>query len=279
MDPVWLAQFWAGVIAFAILVYVTLDGYDLGVGILFGTTAKEQHRITMMNAIAPYWDGNETWLVLVGASLFAAFPMVYAIFLPALLPAGRADAARADLPWRRLRVPPPQHAHAARVGSRLFPRLADRGPHAGCGDRHDGAGAAGGRWALCRRPVRMAHTILPALRRRARFGIRLAGRSLAGAEDRRRPPRLGLSQARLVAPGRHCGARCVICIRALYSPARARSLARGRRGSCCCPGSVRRLSSACGSERDGGAMACRSRWRSSSLPAPSRHSAPASGRT
>jgi cytochrome bd ubiquinol oxidase subunit II len=83
MDPVWLANFWAGVIAIAILVYVMLDGYDLGVGILFGTTANEQHRVTMMNAIAPYWDGNETWLVLVGAGLFAAFPMVYSIFLPA----------------------------------------------------------------------------------------------------------------------------------------------------------------------------------------------------
>jgi Cytochrome bd terminal oxidase subunit II len=83
MDPVWLANFWVGVIAFAILAYVILDGYDLGVGILFGTTANEQHRVTMMNAIAPYWDGNETWLVLVGAGLFAAFPMVYAIFLPA----------------------------------------------------------------------------------------------------------------------------------------------------------------------------------------------------
>ena len=83
MDPVWLTNFWAGVIALAILVYVILDGYDLGVGILFGTTANEQHRVSMMNAIAPYWDGNETWLVLVCAGLFAAFPMVYAIFLPA----------------------------------------------------------------------------------------------------------------------------------------------------------------------------------------------------
>lgn len=83
MDAAWLANFWAGVIAFAILAYVVLDGYDLGVGILFGTTANERHRTTMMNAIAPYWDGNETWLVLVGAGLFAAFPMVYAIVLPA----------------------------------------------------------------------------------------------------------------------------------------------------------------------------------------------------
>jgi cytochrome bd ubiquinol oxidase subunit II len=83
MDPTWLPIFWAAVIAFAILVYVVLDGYDLGVGILFGTTRSELHRVTMMNAIAPFWDGNETWLVLIGAGLFATFPMVYAIFLPA----------------------------------------------------------------------------------------------------------------------------------------------------------------------------------------------------
>src|SRR6516164_1364365 len=79
----WLVYFWAAVIAFSILMYVVLDGYDLGVGILFGTMTDERHRATMMGAIAPYWDGNETWLVLTGAGLFAAFPMVYAIFLPA----------------------------------------------------------------------------------------------------------------------------------------------------------------------------------------------------
>jgi cytochrome bd ubiquinol oxidase subunit II len=83
MDAGWLADFWAAVIAFAILMYVVLDGYDLGVGILFGTVNDERHRATMMASIAPYWDGNETWLILVGAGLFAAFPTVYAIFLPA----------------------------------------------------------------------------------------------------------------------------------------------------------------------------------------------------
>ncbi len=83
MDASWLQIYWAGLIAFAILVYVILDGFDLGVGILFGTTKNESFRGTMMSAIAPVWDGNETWLILVGASLFGAFPMIYAIFLPA----------------------------------------------------------------------------------------------------------------------------------------------------------------------------------------------------
>ncbi|MEO8509561.1 MAG: cytochrome d ubiquinol oxidase subunit II [Betaproteobacteria bacterium] len=78
-----LALFWAGVIAFSIIVYVILDGFDLGVGILFGTAGDEARRVAMMNTIAPFWDGNETWLVIVGAGLFATFPAVYAVFLGA----------------------------------------------------------------------------------------------------------------------------------------------------------------------------------------------------
>jgi cytochrome d ubiquinol oxidase subunit II len=77
------AMFWAGVIAFSILAYVILDGFDLGVGVLFGTTKDEGRRIRMMETIAPFWDGNETWLVVVGAGLFATFPEVYAVFLGA----------------------------------------------------------------------------------------------------------------------------------------------------------------------------------------------------
>lgn len=78
-----LALFWAGAIAFSIMVYVVLDGFDLGVGMLFGATRDPELREEMMGSISPFWDGNETWLIVVGASLFAAFPAVYAIFLPA----------------------------------------------------------------------------------------------------------------------------------------------------------------------------------------------------
>ncbi len=81
--PSELALFWAAVIAVSILVYVVLDGFDLGVGILFGGARDEPMRVTMMNTIAPFWDGNETWLVIVGAGLFATFPAVYAVFLGA----------------------------------------------------------------------------------------------------------------------------------------------------------------------------------------------------
>ncbi|MDM0071819.1 cytochrome d ubiquinol oxidase subunit II [Variovorax sp. J31P207] len=82
-QPSNLALFWAAVIALAILLYVVLDGFDLGVGILFGSTADEEHRLHMMNTIAPFWDGNETWLVIIGAGLLATFPVVYAVFMGA----------------------------------------------------------------------------------------------------------------------------------------------------------------------------------------------------
>ena len=78
MEPSTLAMFWAGVLTSSILIYVILDGFDLGVGVLFGTTRSEAHRVAMMDATAPFWEGNETWLVVIGAGLFAAFPDVYA---------------------------------------------------------------------------------------------------------------------------------------------------------------------------------------------------------
>lgn len=78
-----LAFVWAGIIAFAILVYVVLDGFDLGIGILF-PFLKSEDKDVAMNAIAPVWDGNETWLVLGGGGLFAVFPLAYATVLPAL---------------------------------------------------------------------------------------------------------------------------------------------------------------------------------------------------
>eukprot|EP01037_Dinobryon_pediforme_P012651 gene12649-12744_t len=75
---------WAGLIAFAVLAYVMLDGFDLGVGILFPFIKDEEHRDEMMNSVAPVWDGNETWLVLGGGGLLAVFPLAYAIIMSAL---------------------------------------------------------------------------------------------------------------------------------------------------------------------------------------------------
>ncbi|HEX2891342.1 cytochrome d ubiquinol oxidase subunit II [Vineibacter terrae] len=79
-----LAFVWAGVIAFAVLAYVILDGFDLGIGILFPAMKDPQERDTAIDSIAPVWDGNETWLVLGGGGLFAVFPLAYAVVLPAL---------------------------------------------------------------------------------------------------------------------------------------------------------------------------------------------------
>jgi cytochrome bd ubiquinol oxidase subunit II len=79
-----LSFIWAGLIAFAVLAYVVLDGFDLGVGILFPFFPGQHDRNVMTNSIAPVWDGNETWLVLGGGGLMAVFPLAYATVLPAL---------------------------------------------------------------------------------------------------------------------------------------------------------------------------------------------------
>jgi cytochrome bd ubiquinol oxidase subunit II len=79
-----LALVWAILIAFAVLAYVALDGFDLGVGILSPLLGGEQQRGSAMDTVAPVWDGNETWLVLGGGGLLAVFPLAYSIILPAL---------------------------------------------------------------------------------------------------------------------------------------------------------------------------------------------------
>jgi cytochrome d ubiquinol oxidase subunit II len=79
-----LAVVWAFIIAFAVFVYVVMDGFDLGLGMLFPLFPKKADRDVIMNSVAPVWDGNETWLVLGGGGLFAAFPLAYAVLMPAL---------------------------------------------------------------------------------------------------------------------------------------------------------------------------------------------------
>src|ERR1700730_14151207 len=85
-----MVEFWVFVLGLSILLYVLLDGFDLGIGILFGLTRDEAKRRGMMAAVAPVWDGNETWLVVAGGILWGAFPIVYAtlfsaFYLPLLL--------------------------------------------------------------------------------------------------------------------------------------------------------------------------------------------------
>jgi cytochrome bd ubiquinol oxidase subunit II len=80
----WLPLAWAGLLGVAVALYVILDGFDLGLGILFPFSPAEDDRDVMMNTVAPFWDGNETWLVLGGGGLFVAFPMAYGIIMPAV---------------------------------------------------------------------------------------------------------------------------------------------------------------------------------------------------
>ena len=79
-----LSVIWMVLIFFGVMMYVVMDGFDLGIGILFPFVPAEHDRDVMMNTVAPVWDGNETWLVLGGAALMAAFPLVYSVVLSAL---------------------------------------------------------------------------------------------------------------------------------------------------------------------------------------------------
>src|SRR6195256_1456882 len=78
-----MVTFWVSLLALSILLYVLLDGFDLGIGILFGLTRDQTRRHAMWTAVAPIWDGNETWLVVSAVILWGAFPAVYAALLSA----------------------------------------------------------------------------------------------------------------------------------------------------------------------------------------------------
>jgi cytochrome bd ubiquinol oxidase subunit II len=80
----WLPLIWAALIAVAVAMYVVMDGFDLGVGILFTAAREENWRDRMMLSVAPIWDGNETWLILGGGGLLAVFHLAYAMLMPAL---------------------------------------------------------------------------------------------------------------------------------------------------------------------------------------------------
>lgn len=86
MESIDLTMIWAGIIGFSVFAYVVMDGFDLGIGILFPGFHVGAERDQAMNSIAPVWDGNETWLVMGGGGLMAAFPQAYAIILPATYP-------------------------------------------------------------------------------------------------------------------------------------------------------------------------------------------------
>jgi cytochrome d ubiquinol oxidase subunit II len=84
MPAIDIAMIFAFIIAFAVFIYVVMDGFDLGLGMLFPLFPEKADRDVIMNSVAPVWDGNETWLVLGGGGLMAAFPLAYAVLMPAL---------------------------------------------------------------------------------------------------------------------------------------------------------------------------------------------------
>src|SRR5204862_1563134 len=79
-----LVPVWTLILALAVFMYVLLDGFDLGVGILFPFAHDDASRTLMMNSVAPVWDGNETWLILGGTGLLAAFPLAFSVIIPAM---------------------------------------------------------------------------------------------------------------------------------------------------------------------------------------------------
>jgi len=143
-----MLMFWVFVLAVSMLLYVLLDGFDLGIGILFGLTANEDKRQAMLSAVAPVWDGNETWLVVACVVLWGAFPLVYAtlfsaFYLPLLLMLAGLIL--------RIRVPLQGRADAPRLGCRLRRRLSCRRFHARLDGGRSGRGSFDFERALRRR--------------------------------------------------------------------------------------------------------------------------------
>ena len=108
---------WTVILGFGVFLYVLLDGFDLGVGMLFGLAPDTPSRNLVMNSIAPIWDGNETWLVLGGLALLAAFPLAFAIIIPAVYFPDPGHVARPGLPRRCIRVPVSRRASTRPSGT------------------------------------------------------------------------------------------------------------------------------------------------------------------
>jgi hypothetical protein len=179
-----LTVVWALILAFIVAMYVVMDGFDLGIGILFPRFPVGKQRDMAMNSVAPVWDGNETWLILGGNGLIAAFPIAYAIILPALyaplmamllglifrgspsssagaIPAIAAGGMPASSPGRSSR-----RSRKASRSVRCFRAYRSRG-------------------GLWRRLVGLADPVQPAGRRQPGAWLCFAGRLLADLENRR----------------------------------------------------------------------------------------------
>jgi len=178
-----LPLIWAAILGFAVAMYVILDGFDLGTGILFPFAGNERQRDQMIASIKPYWDGNETWLVLGGAGASRRVPTRLRHYHAGALPADHRHAARAGVSRRHFEF----RAVARRVRSGTRCSLCRRrSPHSAkasswaASSRHQG-----GRRRLCGRPARLGDAVRRGMRIRRRRGLRTPGRDLAGHERRR----------------------------------------------------------------------------------------------
>ena len=186
-----LIGLWTVILGLGVFFYVLLDGFDLGVGILHGIAPQPAWRTTMMNSIAPVWDGNETWLVLGGIGLLAAFPLAFAIIIPAvyfpilimllgLIFRGVAFEFRYK-----------ESDKQTLLGPRLLLRLRRRHLRAGRRARRLHPGLRGAGPQLRRHVVRLVDAVLAPDRGRPAVRLHAARRRLAGHEDRRRAAGLG----------------------------------------------------------------------------------------
>ena len=183
-----LPLIWAIIIAFGLMMYVVMDGFDLGIGILFPfVPATGDDRDTMVNTVAPVWDGNETWLVLGGAALLAAFPLAYSVLLSALyLP---LILMLAGLIWRGVAFEfrfKADDAHKPFWDKAFAWAPTSRPSRQGValGAFINGFQVSGRR--LCRRRPRLADAVQPVHRLRSPGRLCAARQHLADHEDRRR---------------------------------------------------------------------------------------------
>ena len=180
----YLPVIWAALIGTAVVMYVILDGFDLGIGILFPFARNESERDQMMRSVAPFWDGNETWLVLGGGGLWVAFPRAYAVIMPALyLP---VIVMLLALVFRGVAFEFRTVSHSKTWLSVAFTvgsTLAAFAQGVILGGLIQGIPVRDG--ALCRRLVRLGDAVRLALRAVADCRLRIARRHLAGHENRR----------------------------------------------------------------------------------------------
>ena len=197
-----MVMFWVSLLAISILLYVLLDGVDLGVGLLFGLANGEASRGAMLSAVAPIWDGNETWLVVTAVILWASFPDRLRNVAVGLLSPPHRHAAGPDLAWRGIRISLQNSTAAVDLGSELCRWFPDRDVHTRDDGRCPGGRVAVHERRLFRRRGRLAHAIRGPLRHRPVPWLRASWRLLAGQKMRSRS-----SHRRAASDTNACGRR------------------------------------------------------------------------